>query len=64
MGIKIVEYVAYLIYFPLPSEKRSSIIQEMIMGLDFSDPRNCTMQGETGSTKKVSPKMIGYGLSN
>ena len=37
MGIKMVEYVAYLIYFHLPSEKRSSIIHEMIMGLDFSD---------------------------
>ena len=34
--------VAYLIYFHLPSEKRSSIIKEMIMGLDFSDFRNCT----------------------
>ena len=42
MGIKMVEYVAYLIYFHLPSEKRSSIIKEMIMGLDFSDFRNCT----------------------
>ena len=62
MGIKMVEYVAYLIYFNLPSEKRSSIIQEIIMGLDFSDPRNLTR--ETGSSKKVSPKMIGYGVSN
>ena len=30
MGIKMVEYVAYLIYFHLPSEKRSSMIKEMI----------------------------------
>jgi hypothetical protein len=59
MGIKMVEYVAYLIYFHLPSEKRTSIIQEMIMELDFSDPRKFTR----GAKKKCSPKMIGYGVS-
>ena len=52
MGIKVAEYVAYLIYFHLPSEERSSILQEMIMGLDFTDPKNYT-RGDR-ELKKIS----------